>query len=127
MVILPTYPVTSNDEKLVLVIEGSLGRIRRSDNKLLHRGVTQRSCDGEDTYLSAQKKLLQICQLTVDPIVHDESSSVRDTLRLLMIATFVIISQSDGLSTSAILSAKRNNTARRTDQRTARASPTLAV
>ena len=71
-----TNAIACDDQELVLVIENRFSGIWRSNDKLLHRGISERSGDSQNA---------------VDAVVHDESTSIGDTFSLLSVAAFVVV------------------------------------
>ena len=80
------YTIASDDEVFIFGTKGSFGSVRRSDDELFHRRVAERSRDGE---------------VSVDSLIHDESSGLIDSLCLLCVASFVVMGKSNSLTISA--------------------------
>lgn len=81
-----THPVASQNEEVVIVAQGRLGRVRRANDELLHLRVTERARDGK---------------VPVHALVRDIASGGLDALHLLRVAGLVIVRQSDRATTTA--------------------------
>lgn len=81
-----THAIASQDQKVVIVAQGRLGRVGRSDHKLLHLRVAERARHG---------------QVTVHSLVRDVTTGSFDPLHLFSIAGLVVVRQPNRATSAA--------------------------
>ena len=84
---MPTHAIASQDQKVVIVAQGRLGRVRRADHKLFHLRVAERARHG---------------QVTVHSLVRDVAPGGFDSLHLFGIAGLVVVRQADRATSAAV-------------------------
>src|SRR5258708_57645 len=100
-----TYAVTSNNKDVIVIPHRRLSGIRGTNHKLLHRRVSQTPRYSKHTCIYPNKRSMGIppkCRgnLTIYPIIHDESPRLLDPPGLLYIASLMIICKPNSLPSS---------------------------
>jgi hypothetical protein len=81
-----TYPVACDDHELVLLAELRLCRVRRPNDIILHRRISETTSHRKHTVHTASEH---------------EASGVGDALRLLLVAALVVVCQTHRLAATA--------------------------